>query len=171
MWPPAERWGTCCWTWRPYPRGGRPFARTRPMTQPPYPCLWFDGQAAEADAFYCGLFPDSRILRHSGPIVRFLLRGQPFTAMDAGPDYPQSPAVSFVIECADQASIDRYWDALLEGGGKEARCGWLTDRFGVTWQVIPERLGEWLSDPESGGRATQAMLGMTKLDLAVLRDA
>ncbi len=144
---------------------------TAPKIKQAYPCLWFNGQARTAAEFYCSVFPESRIISHSGPVVHFELSGQPFMTLDANDQYRHSPAISFVLECPDQNAIDAYWNGLLAEGGKEAMCGWLTDRFGVSWQVIPEKLGQWLSDPQSGGRATQAMLQMRKLDIETLQNA
>ena len=150
------------------------------------PCLWFDGQAEEAAALYTSLFPNSRIERvnrspgetPSGPegmvlTVDFTLDGEPFIALNGGPDFQFNEAVSFSIDCEDQAEVDRYWDALIADGGEPSVCGWLKDRFGVSWQVVPRVLPEYLSadDREAAKRALDAMLKMTKLDVATLREA
>jgi predicted 3-demethylubiquinone-9 3-methyltransferase (glyoxalase superfamily) len=150
------------------------------------PCLWFDGRAEEAAAFYTSLFPNSRIERvnrspgetPSGPegmvlTVDFTLGGEPFIALNGGPDFQFNEAVSFSIDCEDQAEVDRYWDALIADGGEPSVCGWLKDRFGVSWQVVPRVLPEYLSadDREAAKRALDAMLKMTKLDVATLREA
>ena len=121
------------------------------------PCLWFDGQAEEAAALYTSLFPNSRIERvnrspgetPSGPegmvlTVDFTLDGEPFIALNGGPDFQFNEAVSFSIDCEDQAEVDRYWDALIADGGEPSVCGWLKDRFGVSWQVVPKVLPEYL---------------------------
>jgi predicted 3-demethylubiquinone-9 3-methyltransferase (glyoxalase superfamily) len=150
------------------------------------PCLWFDGQAEEAAAFYTSIFPDSRIERvnrspgptPSGPegsvlTVDFTLAGEPFIALNGGPDFQFNEAISFSIDCEDQAEVDRYWEALLAGGGEPSVCGWLKDRFGVSWQVVPKVLAEFMngSDRHAAARALEAMLQMTKLDVAKLREA
>jgi predicted 3-demethylubiquinone-9 3-methyltransferase (glyoxalase superfamily) len=144
------------------------------------PCLWFDTQGEEAAAFYVSVFPHSRIVSTSqygeaGPrpagtvlTVEFELDGRPFTALNGGPEFTFSEAVSFQIDCADQEQVDHYWSALTAGGGEEGPCGWLKDRFGLSWQVVPRRLTELLADPDAGRsqRAMQAMLAMKKIDIA-----
>ena len=149
------------------------------------PCLWFDGKAEEAASFYVSLFSDAEISTVSrygagGPyprgtalLVEFTLSGQRFQALNGGPHYSFTPAISLSVSCADAAEVDRYWEALAANGGIEGRCGWLTDRFGVSWQIVPEGLGALMSDPdpERARRATQAMMAMTKLDLAAMRAA
>lgn len=141
------------------------------------PHLWFDNQLKEAMAFYVSLFPDSEILEtHDyGPtfVARFTVAGQEIMAMNAGPDFKLDEAFSLYIDCEDQAEVDRYWDALLADGGRESMCGWLTDKFGVSWQVVPRRLNELLEDPdpERAKRALDAMLSMVKLDVAQLERA
>jgi predicted 3-demethylubiquinone-9 3-methyltransferase (glyoxalase superfamily) len=150
------------------------------------PCLWFNGTAEEAATFYASLFPDSAITAvhraaadnpstAAGAVltVEFTIGGQPFLGLNGGPDFTFSEAVSFSIDCADQAEVDRYWDALIEGGGEHSVCGWLKDRFGLSWQVVPKQLGEFLSGPDRDGaaRAMEAMMQMTKLDVARLREA
>lgn len=154
-------------------------------TQKITPFLWYTKEAEEAAAYYAGIFPDSHIIRvvtlpsdsPSGPagsvkLVEFILCGQPFTAMTAGPLDPFNHAISFVVNCADQNELDRYWNALLDGGKAEA-CGWLQDRFGVSWQIVPEVLGEMMADPDQtkAKRAADAMLKMVKLDIAALQAA
>jgi predicted 3-demethylubiquinone-9 3-methyltransferase (glyoxalase superfamily) len=149
------------------------------------PHLWYADRAAEAAAFYAAIFPDSRVDRvttiptdtPSGPagsveLVEFTLFGQPFAAIGAGPLDPFNHAISFMVMCGDQAEIDRYWDALLDGGRAE-QCGWLRDRYGVSWQIVPEGFGEMAASPdrEAAKRAGDAMLGMVKLDIAALRAA
>ena len=149
------------------------------------PNLWFDRQAEQAAEFYVSIFPNSRILGTTrypegapGPAgevmtVDFELDGQRFTGINGGPHFTFDEAVSFLVPCADQAEVDRYWDALLEGGGTTSQCGWLKDRFGLSWQVVPDGMDELLADadPERAQRAMQAMLGMVKLDVAALRAA
>ena len=148
------------------------------------PCLWFEAQADEAVDFYLSVFPNSRRVTDAkyGPdalgeegttmVVHFELDGRPFMAINGGPMFQFTPAVSFVINCTSQADVDHYWESLL-AGGSAMQCGWLTDRFGVSWQIVPERLGELMSelDPERGKRVMQAMLEMVKLDIAGLEAA
>ncbi len=150
------------------------------------PNLWFDGQAEEAAAFYTSLFPDSRVdevIRASADnpstkagevlLVTFTLAGQRFTGINGGPQFPFTEAVSFQIDCDDQAEVDSYWEALVEGGGEHGQCGWLKDRFGLSWQVVPREIGAYLAGPDLAGaaRAMDAMLSMQKLDVAKLRAA
>lgn len=154
------------------------------------PCLWFDHQAEEAAAFYTGIFPDSRLVSttryteagfevHHQPAgsvmtVAFELDGQPFVALNGGPVFQFSEAVSFQIGCADQAEVDHYWQHLSAGGDPAAQqCGWLKDRFGVSWQVVPHVLTDLLqhTDAAVAQRVTQAMLGMKKLDIEALTRA
>ncbi len=150
------------------------------------PCLWFDGEAEAAAQHYTSIFPDSRIVSvdrsaaetPSGPkdtvlTVVFSLAGQTFVALNGGPDFKFNEAISFSIDCADQVEVDRYWDALLAGGGEPSMCGWLKDRFGVSWQVVPRQLLEMLqsTDRQGAGRAMEAMLKMTKLDVQELEAA
>ena len=149
------------------------------------PFLWYSKEAEQAAAFYASIFPDSRVTRvtalpsesPSGPpgsvkIVEFVLCGQSFTAMTAGPLDPFNHAVSFVVNCDDQAEVDRYWNALLEGGSAE-QCGWLKDRFGLSWQIVPTVLFEMMSstDRAKSKRASDAMMKMVKIDIAALRAA
>lgn len=150
------------------------------------PCLWFDGEAEEAAKLYVSLLPDSRIETVQkntidGPagkagtvlVVEFTLAGQRFMALNGGMRMEYTHAVSFKIDCADQAEVDRLWDALLADGGKPEQCGWLRDRFGVPWQIVPSVLLKYLGGPDKAGaaRAMQAMLGMVKLDIEGLRRA
>ena len=148
------------------------------------PCLWFDHQAEEAAAFYVSMFPDSRIVdvtRYSDAFadragevltVEFDLGGRRFTALNGGPQFSFTEAVSFQIDCADQAEVDFLWDALT-AGGEESQCGWLKDRYGVSWQVVPAELAQLLGDPDPGraSRATEAMLRMKKIDIDEVRRA
>ena len=145
-----------------------------------HPFLWFDTQAEEAANFYVALFPNSRITNcvrngDQGQVmtIAFELDGQRVSAINGGPMFQFTEAMSFVVDCADLAEVDRYWDGLLAGGGTPSRCGWLKDRFGFSWQVVPTELPALIGDPDpaKAGRATQAMLGMAKLDIQALRDA
>ena len=149
------------------------------------PFLWYDGQAEEAAAFYVSVFKNSRILNVTrygdaaqGPkgtamTVVFELDGRRFIGLNGGPLYTFTEAVSFAIDCQSQEEVDHFWTHLTSGGGQEGRCGWLKDRFGLSWQVVPTALGKLLSDPDPAraGRAMQAMLTMTKIDIAGLERA
>ena len=150
------------------------------------PCLWFDGEAEEAATLYVSLLPDSgieTIQRNSvdSPagkagsvlVVEFTLAGQRFMALNGGMRMEYTHAVSFKIDCADQAEVDRLWDALTANGGQAERCGWLRDRYGVYWQIVPSALRKYLGGADRAGaqRAMQAMLGMIKLDIEGLRRA
>ncbi len=146
--------------------------------------LWFDDRALEAADFYVSVFPNSRIVgddvfhdRRPGKeqdvaTVSFELDGRPFTAINGGPLFAFTPAVSFVVECDDQAEVDHYWERLTDGG-EESMCGWLVDRFGVSWQVVPSALAGLVGGPDPAGaaRATQAMLQMGRIDIAALQAA
>lgn len=148
------------------------------------PFLWFDTQAEEAMNFYTSIFANSKITSaqrspgggHTEPgsflIGTFELDGQAFYALNAGPMFKFNPAVSFFVECANQEEVDYYWDKLIEGG-EPSQCGWLTDKFGLSWQIVPVQLGQFMSDPdpEKAGRAFQAMMGMVKIDIAGLQAA
>lgn len=148
-------------------------------------CLWFDGQAEEAADHYVSIFKNSelgRISRYTdagpGPAgtvvtVEFVANGQKFIALNGGPQFTFNEAISFQIDCADQDEVDFYWNKLTEGGGEGGPCGWLKDKYGVSWQVVPVRLIEMVvdPDPQKAARATAAMLKMGKLDIAALEKA
>lgn len=151
-----------------------------------YPCLWFDGDAEQAAELYAAVLPDSRVDKvwrspadtPSGPagsvlVVDLTLLGRRVQALNGGPMYTFSEAVSFVLECDGQDEVDRLWDALTADGGEPGPCGWLKDRFGLSWQVVPRRLNELLDDPdpERARRAMEAMLQMGRLDVAGLERA
>jgi predicted 3-demethylubiquinone-9 3-methyltransferase (glyoxalase superfamily) len=150
------------------------------------PCLWFDGQAEEAAQFYTSLFPNSHVDhvdrspadKPSGPVgtvlsVNFTLGGRSFTGLNGGPDFKFTEAISLSIDCDDQAEVDRLWETLIENGGEPSVCGWLKDRYGLSWQVIPKQLPEMLSSPDRAAakRAMEAMLKMTKIEVAELERA
>lgn len=151
-----------------------------------FPHLWYAKEAEQAARFYASIFPDSRVDRvtplmsesPSGPpgsvtVVDFTLFGQRFQAISAGPHHEFNDAISMVVLCDDQAELDRYWNALLEGGGKPQACGWLIDRFGLRWQIVPAVLSEMMRDKDAARskRVTDAFLKMVKLDIAVLEKA
>ena len=153
---------------------GRPFVT----------CLWFDTQAEEAATYYTGIFKDARLgavhrYTSAGPgpegdvmLVEFELNGQKFSALNGGPQFVFNEAVSIVVTCADQAEVDYYWDRLSDGG-QENVCGWLKDRYGLSWQIVPAVFFDMIADPDSAkaARVTQAMFGMTKFDVAALERA
>ena len=149
-------------------------------------CLWFNGNAREAATFYTTHFPDSELSTNwlapsdtpgnqqgEEVVVNFKIFGRPFIGLNGGPQFPHSEAVSFQIPCTDQAEIDHYWDLLTKDGGQESQCGWLKDKFGVSWQVTSPRMMDFLAGPDSEGsaRATKAMLEMKKIDLAAMEAA
>ena len=151
-----------------------------------FPCLWFDRNAEEAATFYTTLLPDSHVDRvwrspaetpswPAGVVltVDFTLAGQQLQGLNGGPEFKFNEAVSFVIDCDDQAEVDRLWDALTASGGEPGPCGWLKDPFGLSWQIVPRRLDELLNDPEPerARRAMEAMLKMGKIEVAALEDA
>ena len=149
------------------------------------PCLWFDTQAEEAARFYTSIFKNSSIgeISYYGPdtpgpegtvlTVAFKLEGQDFTALNGGPVFKFTPAISLLVDCKSQEEVDRLWDGLLAGGGQPDQCGWLTDRYGVSWQIVPGVMGELMSDPDpvKVNRVMQAMLKMVKIDIAELQRA
>ncbi|WP_424984148.1 VOC family protein [Maritalea sp. S77] len=148
----------------------------------PTPCLWFNHNAEEAARFYCSIFDDAEMLHPATPtpegghqpiMVRWRMNGQEVLGLNGGPKYPQSESFSFFIEVNDQIELDRYWDALLADGGKESMCGWLKDRFGVSWQVIPKQLGFLVGNenPVVAKAATEAMFKMRKIVIADLEAA
>lgn len=147
--------------------------------------LWYDGRAQEAAAFYTSLFDDSRIVREqrygeAGPgtpgsvmIVEFELAGQRFLALNGGPEFTFNEAMSLSVDCGSQEEVDRLWSALSGNGGEEGPCGWLKDRYGVSWQIVPRRLEELIadSDPARSQAAMQSMMGMKKIVIKELEDA
>src|SRR5262245_4431386 len=149
------------------------------------PFLWFDSQAEEAAQFYVSVFKNSKIVQTTrfggggpGPkgsviTVAFDLDGQRFTALNGGPRYKFTEAFSLVVHCKDQADVDKYWNALVANGGEESMCGWLKDKYGLSWQIVPDVLPRLLSDPDPGksSRAMQALMKMKKLDIATLQQA
>ena len=147
-------------------------------------CLWFNGRAREAANFYTSIFPNSSVdgnwiaptetpgnAQGEEVIVNFKIFGRAFIGLNGGPHFPHSEAISFQIPCADQAEIDRYWEILIADGGQESQCGWLKDKFGVSWQVITPQMGQYLggTNPEGAKRATQALLGMKKIIIEDLK--
>jgi len=149
-------------------------------------CLWFDGRAREAANFYTSIFPDSSLednwiaptdtpgnSKGEEIVVNFKIFGRPFIGLNGGPQFTHSEAISFQIPCVDQNEIDKYWDLLTADGGSESQCGWLKDKFGISWQITSPEMMKYLggSNPEGAERATQAMLRMRKIDLAEMQKA
>ncbi|NCI48120.1 VOC family protein [Sediminibacterium soli] len=141
------------------------------MTNQIYPCLWFDGQAQEAAKFYCSIFSDAKITADNQMVVLFEINGKKFMGLNGGPHFKFNEAVSFVIECETQEEIDRYWNALTADGGQESNCGWLKDKFGVSWQVVPTILSKLMSDPARAQRVMNAFMQMKKFDISALENA
>ena len=149
------------------------------------PFLWFDNSAEQAAQFYTSIFRNSKILQTSrypegapGPkgsvmTMKFELNGQEFIALNGGPHFKFNEAISFVVDCETQKEIDEYWEKLTSGGGKEVQCGWLKDKYGLSWQIVPAALGQLMADkdPMKAKRVTQAMLKMVKLDIEALKKA
>lgn len=149
------------------------------------PCLWFDGNAEEAAKFYCSIFKRSKIGKimrnvEGGPgpkgsvlALEFTLDGRLFMGLNGGPEYKMTPAISFSVDCKDQKEVDYYWSKLLAGGGQEVQCGWLTDKFGVSWQIVPRELPNQLrgKDPKKVKRVMDAMMKMVKIDVAGIKRA
>jgi predicted 3-demethylubiquinone-9 3-methyltransferase (glyoxalase superfamily) len=135
--------------------------------------LWFDSKAEEAARLYCSIFPGGEITQTSPMSTSFELEGQRFTAFNGGPHYQLTPAVSVFVSCDTQAEVDGLWTRFLDAGGRESKCGWLVDAYGLSWQIIPRRLMQLMSDPdrERAGRVVQAMLAMQKIDIAALERA
>lgn len=136
-----------------------------------HPCLWFDGQAKEAATFYCSVFKNSKITAHTPMVVNFELNGKKFMGLNGGPQFKFNESVSFVVECDDQTEIDHYWNKLTAGGAA-SQCGWLKDKFGLSWQIIPKRLGELMKgDAQKSQRVMQVLMSMGKIEIAKLEEA
>ncbi len=141
------------------------------MSNPVYPCLWFDGQAKEAAEFYCSVFKDSRIISENPVVVQFELNGSRVMALNGGPHFKFNEAVSLVISCDNQDEIDYYWEKLTADGGQESMCGWLKDKFGLSWQIVPANMGKLMTDPERMQRIMPVLMQMKKLDIKKLEEA
>lgn len=133
-----------------------------------FPCLWFDGQAQEAAKFYCSIFKNSEITADNQMVVNFTLNGKKFMGLNGGPNFKFNEAVSLVVNCDTQAEIDHYWDSLTADGGQEGNCGWLKDKFGVSWQIVPTALPRLMSNPKKAKKVTEAFLKMKKYDIETL---
>jgi predicted 3-demethylubiquinone-9 3-methyltransferase (glyoxalase superfamily) len=141
------------------------------MSNQVYPCLWFDGQAQEAAKFYCSIFKNAKITADNQMVVIFELNGRKFMGLNAGPQFKFNEAVSFVVDCDTQDEIDHYWSKLTAGGGTDGNCGWLKDKFGVSWQIVPVVLPKLLSNPEKAPRVLNAYMKMKKFDIQALENA
>lgn len=136
-----------------------------------YPCLWFDGQAQAAAKFYCSIFKNSKIKADNQMVVEFELDGKRFIGLNAGPQFKFNEAISFVIDCETQEDIDYYWEKLAADGGSEGSCGWLKDKFGVSWQVVPTILPQLLDNPDKAQKVMEAYMKMKKFDIKTLENA
>lgn len=141
------------------------------MSNQIYPCLWFDGQAQEAAKFYCSIFKNAKITADNQMVVTFELNGKKFMGLNGGPQFKFNEAISFVVDCETQEEIDHYWSKLTAGGGSEGNCGWLKDKFGVSWQIVPTILPKLLSNPEKTTSVLNAYMKMKKFDIKALENA
>ena len=135
-----------------------------------YPCLWFDGQAKEAAVHYCSIFKNSRLLADTPMVVKFELNGAVFMGLNGGSQFRFTEAISYVVECETQEEIDYYWSRLSDGG-KEMECGWLKDKFGLSWQIVPAVLSKLMSDPQKAPRVMQVINRTKKFNIAELENA
>jgi predicted 3-demethylubiquinone-9 3-methyltransferase (glyoxalase superfamily) len=135
-----------------------------------YPCLWFNGQAEAAATFYCSIFKNSSITVCTPMVVNFELNGSKFMGLNGGPNFKFNEAISIVVDCETQEEIDYYWDKLTEGG-EESNCGWLKDKFGMSWQIVPTILGTLMTDPAKSQRVMEAFMQMKKFDIEKLKNA
>lgn len=140
------------------------------MSNSIYPCLWFDGKAYEAADYYCSIFSEAKILNKNAFVAIFELRGNKFMAINGGPEFKFNEAVSLVVDCETQEEIDFYWEKLGQGG-EEGKCGWIKDKYGVWWQVVPKVLGKLMSDPEKAPKVMYAFMQMKKFDIEKLINA
>ena len=141
------------------------------MTHELTTCLWYDGKAKEAAEYYCSIFKDSKITSENPMVVTFEINGSKFMGLNGGPMFSFNEAVSFIVTCDTQEEIDMYWNKLIANGGNESMCGWLKDKYGMSWQIVPGSLGKLMSNPAKGERVMQALLKMKNLDLKVLEEA
>lgn len=135
-----------------------------------YPCLWFDGQAKEAAEYYCSVFKNAKITTDTPMVVMFELNGKKFMGLNGGSKFKFNESVSFVVNCDTQEEIDYYWKKLTQGG-EESMCGWLKDRYGLSWQIVPTNIGKLMSDPQRAPRVMEAVLKMRKLNIAEMENA
>lgn len=140
------------------------------MTNPIYPCLWLDGTAKEAAEYYCSIFKESRIISETPMVVIFEINHTQFMALNGGNQFKFNESISFVVECDTQEEIDHYWERLT-AEGEESMCGWLTDKYGVSWQIVPKILLELMNDPSNADKIVNAFMQMRKLDIEALKKA
>jgi len=141
------------------------------MAKPLVTCLWFDGQAEEAAKYYCTVFKNSKITQVTPMVVTFELNGNKFLGLNGGPQFKFDEAISLMINCDSQEEIDYYWDTFLNDGGTESVCGWLKDKFGLSWQIVPSNIGELMATPERAKRVMDAVMKMKKLDMKKMEEA
>jgi predicted 3-demethylubiquinone-9 3-methyltransferase (glyoxalase superfamily) len=141
------------------------------MAKPLVTCLWFDGQAEAAANYYCTVFKDSKITQVTPMVVTFELNGNKFLGLNAGPQFKFNEAISFMVNCDSQEEIDYYWDTLTKDGGEESVCGWLKDKFGLSWQIVPSNIGELMAEPERAKRVMDVVMQMKKLDMKKMENA
>jgi predicted 3-demethylubiquinone-9 3-methyltransferase (glyoxalase superfamily) len=140
------------------------------MTHPIYPCLWFNQNAKEAADYYLSIFKNARLLSENPYVVMLEINGSKVMFLNGGPEFTFNESMSLVVNCDDQEEIDHLWNTLTFGG-KAGRCGWLKDKFGFSWQIVPAKLGEWMSNPKSASNVTSAFMQMTKFDISKLEEA
>jgi len=141
------------------------------MTHEIYPCLWFDGNAQEAAKYYCTVFKNAKITAENPMVVMFEIDGKKFMCLNGGPHFKFNESVSFVVNCDTQDEIDYYWNTLTANGGVESQCGWLKDKFGLSWQIVPAILPKLMSDPSKAQNVMQAFMKMKKFDIKTLENA
>ena len=141
------------------------------MAKPLVTCLWFDGQAEAAAKYYCTVFKDSKITQVTPMVVTFELNGNKFMGLNGGPQFKFDEAISLMVNCDSQEEIDYYWDTFLNDGGTESVCGWLKDKFGLSWQIVPSNIGELMATPEKAKRVMDAVMKMKKLDMKKMEEA
>lgn len=141
------------------------------MAKPLVTCLWFDGQAEAAAKYYCSVFKDSKITQVTPMVVTFELNGNKFMGLNGGPQFKFDEAISLMVNCDSQEEIDYYWDTFVNDGGTESVCGWLKDKFGLSWQIVPSNIGELMATPERAKRVMDAVMKMKKLDMKKMEEA
>jgi predicted 3-demethylubiquinone-9 3-methyltransferase (glyoxalase superfamily) len=141
------------------------------MAKPLVTCLWFDGQAEAAAKYYCTVFKDSKITQVTPMVVTFELNGNKFMGLNGGPQFKFDEAISLMVNCDSQEEIDYYWDTFVNDGGTESVCGWLKDKFGLSWQIVPSNIGELMATPERAKRVMDAVMKMKRLDMKKMEEA
>ncbi|MDQ0967311.1 putative 3-demethylubiquinone-9 3-methyltransferase (glyoxalase superfamily) [Flavobacterium sp. W4I14] len=141
------------------------------MAKPLVTCLWFDGQAEAAAKYYCTVFKDSKITQVTPMVITFELNGNKFIGLNGGPQFKFDEAISLMVNCDSQEEIDYYWNTFLNDGGTESVCGWLKDKFGLSWQIVPSNIGELMATPERAKRVMDAVMKMKKLDMKKMEEA